>query len=62
MIAGTDGNPQVRLAEHKRLANLDGLKVESISVRKPGAGGKQIYIGTDNEHYGGIIRLLPGLR
>jgi hypothetical protein len=43
------------------LANLDGLKVESIVVREPIEGGKQIYVGTDDEHYGGIIRLLPNL-
>jgi len=61
MIADQHGKPQVRLGEHKRLATLDGLKVESIAVRKPGAGGKQIYFGTDDEHYGGIIRLIPGL-
>jgi len=61
MIADKDGNPQVRLGEHKRLANLDGLKVESIAVCEPRAGGKQIYVGTDDENYGGIIRLLPDL-
>jgi len=61
MIADKDGNPQIRLGEHKRLANIDGLKVESIAVCEPGAGGKQIYVGTDDEHYGGIIRLLPDL-
>ena len=62
MIADKDGNPQVRLGDHKRLANLDGLKVESITVREPGTGSRQIYVGTDDEHYGGIIRLLPDLR
>jgi hypothetical protein len=61
MIAGEDGNPQVELGENIRLANLDGLKVESITVREPTEGGKQIYVGTDDEHYGGILRLLPGL-
>jgi hypothetical protein len=61
MIADGDGNPKVRLGENKRLANLDGLKVESIAVCEPNEGGKQIYVGTDDEHYGGIIRLLPGL-
>jgi hypothetical protein len=60
MIADGDGNPQVRLGENKRLANLDGLKVESIAIRESNEGGKQIYVGTDDEHYGGIIRLLPG--
>lgn len=60
MVADGDGNPQVRLGENKRLANLDGLKVESIAIREPDEGGKQIYVGTDDEHFGGIIRLLPG--
>lgn len=55
-----NGKPQVRLGENKRLANLDGLKVESIAVHERSAGVKQIYVGTDDEHYGGIIRLLPG--
>jgi len=61
MIADGDGNPQVRLGKNKRLANIDGLKVESIAVREPNEGGKQIYVGTDDEHYGGVIRLLPCL-
>jgi len=58
----TNGKPQVRLGEHKRLATLDGLKVESIAIREPVAGGKQIYCGTDDEHYDGIIRMILGLR
>jgi hypothetical protein len=62
MIADEDGNPRVELGEGKRLATLDGLKVESIAVRESGEGGKQVYVGTDDEHYGGIIRLLPTLR
>lgn len=61
MIADEKGNPQVELSEGKRLATLDGLKVESIAVRESGEGGKQVYVGTDDEHYGGIIRLLPSV-
>lgn len=61
MIKGGDGNPQVDLGENIRLASIGGLKVESIAVREPNEGGKQIYVGTDDEHYGGIIRLLPDL-
>jgi hypothetical protein len=60
MIADGDGNSQVRLGENKRLADLDGLKVESIAIRETNEGGRQIFVGTDDEHYGGIIRLLPG--
>lgn len=59
MIADANGNPQAVLGETKKLANLDGLKVESIVVRETDKGGKQIFIGTDDEHFGGIIRMLP---
>jgi hypothetical protein len=61
MIADGNGNPLVELGEGKRVATLDGLKVESIAVRETGEGRKQVYVGTDDEHYGGIIRLLPSL-
>jgi hypothetical protein len=61
MVADGKGNPQVELGEGKRLANLDGLKVESIAVRQSDDGGKQVYVGTDDEHYGGIIRLIPSV-
>ncbi|MBP6440327.1 MAG: hypothetical protein KA259_01875 [Caldilineaceae bacterium] len=60
LIADEAGNPQVELGEGERLATLDGLKVESIAVRESADDGKQVYVGTDDEHYGGIIRLLPG--
>jgi len=59
MIADKNGNPLVQLGESKRLATLDGLKVESITVRESEKSGKQVFVGTDDEHYGGIIRLLP---
>ncbi len=60
MITDMEGNPIVDLQENIRLADLDGLKVESITVREVPGSEKEIYIGTDDEHYGGIIRLLPG--
>ncbi len=59
VIADQNGNPRVELHEGRRLATLDGLKVESIAVRESSEGGKEIYVGTDDENYGGIIRLLP---
>lgn len=59
VTAGADGRPRVELCEHKRLATLDGLKVESICVRDLPDGGKQVLVGTDDEHYGGILRPLP---
>jgi len=39
-------------------AVLDGLKVESIAVRENG-NGVELFIGSDDEYYGGILRLLP---
>lgn len=61
IFADGDGNPVIDPGGVKRLATLDGLKVESIALRETSEGGKQIFIGTDDEHYGGIIRLLPDL-
>jgi len=60
MSVDAEGKPQVRLGDDTRVATLDGLKVESIAIRESSESGKQVYIGTDAEHYGGIIRLLPG--
>lgn len=54
-----DGQPQVDLRAPRRLATLDGLKVESLAVRESSEGGRQLYIGTDDEDFGGILRLLP---
>ncbi|MGB5135484.1 MAG: hypothetical protein WBN89_09960 [Prochlorococcaceae cyanobacterium] len=56
---GEDGQPQVDLRAPRRLATLDGLKVESLAVRDSTEDGRQLYIGTDDEDYGGILRLLP---
>ena len=46
-----DTEPQI-------LGLLDGLKVESVTVREHD-GEKQIFVGVDDENYGGILRLLP---
>jgi hypothetical protein len=42
----------------RRLATVDGLKVEGRAVRRI-AGSPQIVIGSDDEDYGGVIRPLP---
>ncbi len=39
-------------------AYVDGLKVESVAVRENG-NGIELFIGTDDEYYGGTLRLLP---
>lgn len=54
-----DGNRMRPLFPGKphKLATLDGLKVESLAIR----GGKSIelFAGTDDENYGGALRLIP---
>ena len=52
--------PQLE-AEPEVLAVLDGLKVESLAVREEG-GQRQIFVGTDDENHGGILRPLPAPR
>lgn len=42
-----------------QLAVLDGLKVESIAVRELRPGAIELFIGTDDENYGAVIRPLP---
>lgn len=37
---------------------LDGLKVESVAIRENG-NGVEIFVGTDDENYGGVLRQLP---
>ncbi len=53
------GNPTVELGVASRIADLDGLKVESLAIREPVGSDKELYFGTDDEHYGGILRLVP---
>ena len=53
------GQPLLALeARPRRLAVVDGLKVEGLAVRRI-AGKTEIVIGTDDESYGGVIRPLP---
>lgn len=54
---GADG-PKLQ-AKPKVLAVLDGLKVEGLTIREQEDGEMEIFIGTDDENYGGILRLLP---
>lgn len=59
LAADRDGAPQVRLVEPVRIATLDGCKVESLAVRPTPEGNEQLFVGTDDERYGGILRPLP---
>lgn len=42
-----------------RLATLDGMKVESLAIREAKPGVIELFAGTDDENYGGAIRLIP---
>ena len=55
------GKPQVELHDPPIcLAMVDGFKVESVAVRQDPANDiYQLYIGTDDENYGGTLRPLP---
>lgn len=54
------GRPDLRLMPRPlRRAALDGLKVESVAVREQRRGHVELFIGTDDEHYGAVLRPLP---
>jgi hypothetical protein len=52
-IALKNGRSRLILSEPKRLATIDGFKVEGIAIRD-----REMFIATDDEHYGGVIRPL----
>jgi hypothetical protein len=52
--------PQINLVqENHAIAEIDGFKVESLALRPSVNQEPEIFIGTDDENYGGTIRLLP---
>jgi hypothetical protein len=40
----------------RRLARLDGLKVEGLAIREGGRGAPELFAGADDENYGGALR------
>ncbi|MFN9548339.1 MAG: hypothetical protein ACK6AD_14955 [Cyanobacteriota bacterium] len=57
------GQPVVVLDSRPELrAILDGWKVEALSLRERPGASPVLYIGTDDEFYGGTIRPLPEAR
>jgi hypothetical protein len=53
---GQFNNGQVVLDDSPSiLAMVDGFKVESVAVRETG-NGVELFIGTDDENYGGVLR------
>jgi len=53
------GGAEIHLGPGVLLGVFDGFKAEAIAVRPTAGGGKEVFIGTDDEHNGGIIRILP---
>lgn len=39
-----------------QVARLDGLKVEGLAIRETGLGGSELFVGVDDENYGGALR------
>lgn len=55
-----DAKPTVILSRKPLLeGRLDGFKVESIAVMSDPGNGLRLFIGADDENYGGVLRVLP---
>lgn len=57
-IGRVEGDGVVLDADPDIVAVIAGLKVESLAVRERD-GRREVFIGTDDENFGGILRLLP---
>ena len=59
-VGAENGRASVSLdAGPTLLAVLDGLKVESLAVRERQGGSPELWVGVDDENYGGTMRPLP---
>ena len=56
-----DDDPQINLlASPATVGLVDGFKVETVAIKEDSeAGAYEIFIGTDDEDYGGVLRRLP---
>jgi len=44
------------------LGRQDGLKIEGVTVRDAGSGVNEIYVGSDDENYGAVMRRIQPMR
>ncbi|MDG1808853.1 MAG: hypothetical protein P8I27_13240, partial [Pirellulaceae bacterium] len=60
-IHGESGHAEIELLPNPSLLGMvDGCKVESVAIKEDtNSGTFEIFIGTDDENYGGVIRPLP---
>lgn len=57
---GAGGEPEVTVDDRPhRVATADGFKIEGLAVRARPGGPHQVFVGTDDEHFGGALRPLP---
>lgn len=47
------------LSAPQQVARLDGLKVEGLAIREVGRGVSELFVGMDDENYGGALRQIP---
>lgn len=59
-IGQVTGDGIVIADEPAILAMVDGLKIESVALRETDSG-LEIFVGTDDENFGGILREIPPL-
>ncbi|ACK71760.1 conserved hypothetical protein [Gloeothece citriformis PCC 7424] len=43
----------------KLIAVIDGFKVEGLAIKETNGNQREFIIGTDDENYGGVVRILP---
>lgn len=58
LVPTAEGAAFIPAAAPEHVATLDGLKVESLTVRAD-TNGTALYVGTDDESFGGVLRRLP---
>lgn len=58
IIRNTDTDKPELVLDPVQLAVLDGVKVESVAVRQQNGSGFELFVGLDDENYGGTMRPL----
>lgn len=57
---GENGLPMVFIsARPRQIATVDGFKIEGLAARGRNSDDYRLFVGTDDEDYGGVLRQLP---
>jgi hypothetical protein len=54
----TEDNSLIIASNPQKIGEIDGAKVEAVTTRKSPQGKIEVFIGTDDENYGGFMRPL----